>query len=313
MDYKETIRLPKTAFPQKANLTQKEPEMLKEWEEMGLYRLIEQTPGAKGKYVLHDGPPYANGHIHMGHALNKIIKDFIVKSKFMSGYGVNYIPGWDCHGLPIEHEVDKKLGAKKRGLSAKEIRTQCREYAKRFVEIQRDEFKRLGVLGDWENPYLTMSYDYQATIVREFGTFVDKGSVYRRKKPIQWCATCLTALAEAEVEYQDHKSPSIYVKFPLVSNIGERVPELSGKGNISVIIWTTTPWTIPANLAISVHPDFAYVALQVRDQIYLVADGRLKETILSLDCTDYTILATFPGAKLGGLVCRHPLVDRDSL
>ena len=312
MDYKNSINLPKTSFPQKANLAQKEPQMLKKWEEEGLYQRIVETSGSKGKYILHDGPPYANGHIHMGHALNKIIKDIIIKSKFMDGYGVNYIPGWDCHGLPIEHEVDKKIKARKKGLSPLEVRTKCREYAERFVGIQRDEFKRLGVFGDWENPYLTMSYDYQATIVREFGKFVDKGSIYRRKKPIQWCATCLTALAEAEVEYEDHASPSIYVKFPLVTPIGERIPELDGKENVSVIIWTTTPWTIPANLAISVHPDFDYVAVQVKDQIYIVAEGLLSRLVLTLDLTEYKVLATFPGAALEGLVCRHPYIDRES-
>ncbi|HPD61490.1 MAG TPA: class I tRNA ligase family protein, partial [Thermodesulfobacteriota bacterium] len=174
MDYKSTIQLPKTAFSQKANLSQKEPEILAKWEKMDIYKLIERTPGEQGKYILHDGPPYANGHIHMGHALNKIIKDIIVKSKFMAGYEVNYIPGWDCHGLPIEHEVDKTLGAKKKTLSSIEVRKRCREYAEKFVQIQREEFKRLGVFGDWEHPYLTMSFDYQATIVREFGKFVEK-------------------------------------------------------------------------------------------------------------------------------------------
>ena len=312
MDYKNSINLPKTSFPQKANLAQKEPQMLKKWEEEGLYQRIVETSGPKEKYILHDGPPYANGHIHMGHALNKIIKDIIIKSKFMEGHSVNYIPGWDCHGLPIEHEVDKKIKARKKGLAPLEVRTKCREYAERFVGIQRDEFKRLGVFGDWENPYLTMAYEYQATIVREFGKFIDKGSIYRRKKPIQWCATCLTALAEAEVEYQDHTSPSIYVKFPLVTPIGKRIPELVGKENISVVIWTTTPWTIPANLAISVHPDFDYVAVQVQDQIYIVAEGLLSRLVLALDLTDYKIAATFPGTVLEGLVCRHPYIDRDS-
>lgn len=313
MDYKDTINLPKTTFPQKANLAQKEPEMLKQWEAQGLYYLIAGMPGIRGRYILHDGPPYANGHIHMGHALNKILKDVIVKSKFMAGFAVNYIPGWDCHGLPIEHEVDKKLGARKKGFSPLEVRLRSREYAEKFVTIQRDEFKRLGVFGDWDNPYLTMNYSYQATIVREFGTFVEKGSIYRRKKPIQWCATCLTALAEAEVEYHDHRSPSIYVKFPLASDIGGRVPELKGKKNISVIIWTTTPWTIPANLAISLHPDYTYVAVQVKDEIYIVAEGLMRELILALTWTDYQILASFPGALLDGLRCRHPYIDRDSL
>ncbi|HNR12529.1 MAG TPA: isoleucine--tRNA ligase [Thermodesulfobacteriota bacterium] len=313
MDYKDTINLPATAFPQKANLPQKEPEMLKHWESMDIYHCIEAASGPRGCYILHDGPPYANGHIHMGHGLNKILKDFINKSKFMMGFGINYTPGWDCHGLPIEHEVDKKLGAKKKGLLPTEVRLRCREYAEKFVAIQREEFMRLGVFGDWSNPYLTMSYDYQATIVREFGTFVEKDSIYRRKKPIQWCATCHTALAEAEVEYQDDRSSSIYVAFPLVSDISERLPELTGKKNISVVIWTTTPWTIPANLAICVHPDFVYVAVQVQDAIYIVADGMLKELVLALHWDDYRIIASFPGTVLEGLRCRHPYIDRDSL
>jgi len=313
MEYKDTINLPKTDFRQKANLSRKEPEILKKWDEMGLYKFIESTQGTKGKYVLHDGPPYANGHLHLGHALNKIIKDIIIKSKFMDGYGVNYIPGWDCHGLPIEHEVDKRMGAKKRGLAPLEIRKRCREYAENFVAIQRKEFERLGVLGDWQNPYLTMSYDYQAAIVREFGKFVEKGCIYRRKRPIQWCAACHTALAEAEVEYKDHTSPSIYVKFPLISDIGDRVPLLSGEKNISVIIWTTTPWTIPANLAISFHPDFMYVAVRVKDEIYILAEDLLQKTMAATGITDYDIAASFPGKTMERLVCRHPFLERDSL
>jgi len=313
MEYKDTINLPRTKFPQKANLSQKEPEILKKWEEMGIYKLIEETPGERGKYVLHDGPPYANGHIHMGHALNKIIKDIIIKSKFMAGYQVNYIPGWDCHGLPIEHEVDKRLGGKKKNLSPLEIRTRCREYAEKFIAIQREEFKRLGVFGDWDHPYLTMSFYYQAAIVREFGKFVEKGSIYRRKRPIQWCVTCLTALAEAEVEYKDHRSPSIYVKFPLISDIGSKVPALRGEKNVSVIIWTTTPWTIPANLAICFHPDFVYVAVRVKDEIYILAENLLKETMATLEITEYEVLASFPGTTMEGLICRHPFIQRDSL
>ncbi|MCD6353060.1 MAG: isoleucine--tRNA ligase, partial [Proteobacteria bacterium] len=313
MDYKNTINLPKTNFSQKANLPRKEPEILKKWGEMDIYKLIESTPGTKGNYVLHDGPPYANGHIHLGHALNKILKDIIVKSKFMDGYGVNYIPGWDCHGLPIEHEVDKRLGAKKKGLAPLEIRRSCREYAENFVAIQREEFERLGVLGDWENPYLTMAYDYQATIVREFGKFVEKKCIYRRKRPIQWCSTCHTALAEAEVEYKDHTSPSIYVKFPLVSDIGDRVPLLREEKNISVIIWTTTPWTIPANLAISFHPDFIYVAVRVKDEIYILAEELLEATMAVIGVADYDIVASFPGTTMEKLICRHPFLDRDSL
>jgi Isoleucyl-tRNA synthetase (EC 6.1.1.5) len=313
MDYKTTIQLPKTGFSQKANLSQKEPEILIKWERMGIYKLIEHTRGEQGKYILHDGPPYANGHIHMGHALNKIIKDIINKAKFMAGYEINYIPGWDCHGLPIEHEVDKTLGAKKKGLSPLEVRKRCREYAEKFVQIQRDEFKRLGVFGDWENPYLTMSFDYQATIVREFGKFVEKDSIYRRKKPIQWCFTCRTALAEAEVEYKDHTSPSIYVKFSLTSDISEVLPVLKKEKNISVIIWTTTPWTIPGNLAICLHPDLAYVAVKTKGEVFIMAEGLLKRTMETLSVNDYEVLTTFSGTTLENLRCRHPFIERDSV
>jgi len=313
IDYKTTIKLPKTEFPQKANLAQKEPEILAQWEAMGIYKLIAQTPGEKGRYILHDGPPYANGRIHIGHALNKIIKDIIIKAKFMSGYAINYIPGWDCHGLPIEHEVEKTLGAKKKELSPLEIRKRCREYAQKFVNIQREEFKRLGVFGDWDNPYLTMSFPYQATIVREFGKFVEKDCIYRQKKPIQWCFSCKTALAEAEVEYKDHCSPSIYVKFPLISELGAMFPELKGERKVYVLIWTTTPWTIPANLAICVHPDFVYVGVKVKDEVYIVAEKLLKNLCETLKIDNCKILTTFPGTKLEHLKCSHPLYDRYSL
>ncbi len=255
MDYRQTLNLPKTEFPMKANLAKKEPEILKEWETEGIYHKICEKAKGRGKYILHDGPPYANGNIHIGTALNKILKDFIIKSKFMRGFDTQYVPGWDCHGLPVEHEVEKSLGPKKSEMSIVEIRKRCREYASRFVDIQREEFKRLGVFGIWEDPYLTMKFGYQATIVREFGKFLLDGSVYKGKKPVHWCPTCRTALAEAEVKYENHRSSSVYVKFKMVSDAGELFPSLKGKP-VFVIIWTTTPWTLPANLAIALHPDF---------------------------------------------------------
>ncbi len=202
MDYKDTLNLPKTSFPMKANLPKREPEIIKSWESEHIYGKILETGRGRKKYILHDGPPYANGHIHLGTALNKILKDMIVKSKFMAGYDSDYVPGWDCHGLPIEHQVDKELGSKKLNLSSVDVRRQCRKYAEKFIDIQREEFKRLGVLGEWEDPYLTMKYKYQATIVRELGKFFESGAVYRGKKPVHWCASCVTALAEAEVEYR---------------------------------------------------------------------------------------------------------------
>ena len=312
MNYKDTLNLPRTDFPMKANLAQREPEILKEWEEKDLYGKIKAATRNRERFILHDGPPYANGHIHLGTALNKILKDIIIKSKIMAGYRSDYVPGWDCHGLPIEHQVDKELGAKKQSVSTLEKRKLCREYAKKFIDIQRNEFKRLGVLGLWENPYLTMNNSYAATIVREFGKFVSTNSVYKRKKPIQWCASCKTALAEAEVEYHDSSSPSIYVKFPLLSDIGESVPSLKGK-KVFVIIWTTTPWTIPANLAICFHPDFIYAAVEVRDEVFIIAEGLLLRILAALEIDQYRILDTFSGATLEGLKCRHPFIERESL
>ena len=230
------------------------------------------------KYILHDGPPYANGHIHIGTALNKILKDFIVKSKNMAGFNGDYVPGWDCHGLPIEHQVDKELGSKKASYTISDKRKLCRKFATEYLNIQREEFKRLGVLGEWDNPYQTMSYDYEATIAREFGRFVGKGSVYKGKKPVYWCASCETALAEAEVEYDDHESPSICVKFPAISDFGERFPSLRGK-KVFVLIWTTTPWTIPANLAIALHPDYTYVAAEVDGEVWILAEALLEQVM----------------------------------
>ncbi|HEY6838349.1 MAG TPA: class I tRNA ligase family protein, partial [Geobacteraceae bacterium] len=213
MDYKETLNLPLTDFPMKANLPQREVEILAGWESRNLYGKIEEAGAGKPTYILHDGPPYANGHIHIGHALNKILKDVILKSKRMSGFSAPYVPGWDCHGLPIELQVEKNLGSKKHEISKLEMRRECRKYAEKFIGIQRDEFKRLGVLGDWENPYLTMNYEYEGLTAAELAKFAHNGGLYRGKKPVHWCSSCVTALAEAEVEYADKTSPSVYVKF----------------------------------------------------------------------------------------------------
>lgn len=312
MDYKKTLNLPQTPFAMKADLPKREPEILNHWEEKRLYDKILQAARGREKYILHDGPPYANGHIHMGTALNKVLKDIIVKAKFMAGFDSVYVPGWDCHGLPVEHEVDKMLGNRKEGMSKSEIRTFCRDYAAKFVDIQRDEFKRLGVLGDWDDPYLTMNYEYQATIVREFGKFVEGDFLYKGKKPVYWCASCKTALAEAEVEYAPHRSPSIFVKFPMVSDLGKTFPSLRGK-NISVIIWTTTPWTIPANLAIAVHPAYKYMAAEVDNEVYIVAEGLADIVMDTLGVQDYQVLETFRGTELDGLKCRHPFLGKESV
>jgi isoleucyl-tRNA synthetase len=312
MEYRSTLNLPKTDFPMKANLAKREPEILREWETGGIYRQLCHVAKGRKKYILHDGPPYANGNIHLGTALNKILKDVIVKSKFMSGFDSPYVPGWDCHGLPVEHEVEKSLGVKKGELSIVDIRKRCRDYAAKFVDIQRSEFKRLGGFGEWENPYLTMNFEYQATIVREFGKFLLDGSVYKGKKPVYWCPTCKTALAEAEVKYENHRSPSIYVKFKMVSDIGNLFPSLRGKP-VSVIIWTTTPWTIPANLAVALHPDFTYVAAEVDGEIYILAEALLEGAMAKFGMGTYRVLEKFPGKALEGLKARHPFIPRDSL
>jgi len=312
MDYKDTLNLPKTSFPMRANLPKREPDMLKRWETEQIYHRILEASRGREKYILHDGPPYANGHIHLGTALNKILKDMIVKSRFMAGYDSDYVPGWDCHGLPIEHEVDKQLGEKKLSMSAVQVRQVCRKYAEKFIDIQREEFKRLGVLGEWEDPYLTMNYAYQATIVRELGKFFTSGAVYRGKKPVYWCASCVTALAEAEVEYQDSSTPAIYVRFPAREDFSVRIPEAKGK-RVYVLIWTTTPWTIPANLAIAVHPDESYAVVEVGDDIYILAERLVSVNMDAFGIHEYRIVSTFNGSLLEGLKCSHPLYDRESV
>jgi isoleucyl-tRNA synthetase len=312
MEYKQTLNLPRTDFPMKANLSQKEPEWLAHWEALGLYQKIRTLSEGRKKFVLHDGPPYANGNIHMGTAFNKILKDVIIKSKQMSGFDAPYVPGWDCHGLPIEHQVDKELGPKKKTLSQTEIRKRCRSYAEKYINIQRAEFKRLGVFGEWDNPYLTMNFGYEAIIVREFGRFAMQGSIYKSKKPIYWCTSCQTALAEAEVEYEAHTSPSIFVAFPLLSDLSEQYPVLKNK-KVSVLIWTTTPWTIPANLALAFHPDFEYVAVKEGEDVYILAKGLLEKVGQRLSWKNPEILTSVDPGYLEGKKARHPLYNRESL
>ena len=313
MDYKETLNLPKTDFPMKADLVKKEPKMIEKWEREGLYHTIRRLSRGRKRYMLHDGPPYANGHIHMGTAFNKILKDFIVKSRQMAGFDAPYVPGWDCHGLPIEHKVDMELGPRKAEMSQVEIRQYCRKYAEKYIDIQRDEFKRLGVLGEWERPYLTMNYAYEATIVREFGKFALNGSLFKSKKPIYWCISCQTALAEAEVEYEQHTSHSIFVRFPLISDLSIDYPSLKGK-NVFVVIWTTTPWTIPANLAIAFHPDLDYVAVDTGEKgVMILAKGLLERGMQAFGIQSYQVIAEFKGARLENLKAKHPLYDRESL
>jgi len=311
MDYKTTLNLPKTDFPMRANLPAREPEILRAWGELRLYQALREARAGRPRWVLHDGPPYANGHIHMGHALNKILKDMIVKAHSMLGYDAPYVPGWDCHGLPIEHQVDKELGEKKQNVPIPEKRKLCRAYARKFIDIQREEFKRLGGLGSWDEPYRTMEFRYEADILRELGKFIAAGSVYRGLKPVHWCTSCLTALAEAEVEYEDDTSPSIYVAFPLTSDPTRLHPDLAGCA-VSVVIWTTTPWTLPANLAIVVHPDEDYVVFRSGGRCYLVAAKRMDETARACRLTNPEVVFRGPGRNLEGLVARHPWLDRPS-
>ncbi len=311
MNYKETLNLPRTDFPMKADLPVREPSILQRFEALGLYERIRKARAGRELWILHDGPPYANGHIHIGHALNKILKDIVVKSKSMFGYDATYVPGWDCHGLPIEHQVDKDLGERKEQVSVVEKRQLCRQYAAKYVDIQREEFKRLGVLGDWCGPYLTMDYAYEATIVRELGRFFATGGVYKGKKPVHWCPSCQTALAEAEVEYGDHASPSVYVKFPLDPSVADRFPALKGKQPF-IVIWTTTPWTLPANLAIAVHPDATYAIVESDGESLIVAKDRLQATLTAAGLMDARVIHEVPGRGLEGLQARHPWIDRPS-
>ena len=313
MDYKQTLNLPKTKFPMKANLAQREPEQLKAWDQVRLYENIRKISHGRTKYILHDGPPYANGHIHMGTALNKVLKDIVVRCRQMVGFDAVYVPGWDCHGLPIEHNVDKELGHKKLQMSQAEVRRQCRVYAEKFIDIQRSEFKRLGVMGEWENPYLTMNYSYEATIAKECCRFALDGSLFRSKKPIHWCCSCQTALAEAEIEYHDETSPSIYVRFELIDDLADVAPQLSGK-KVYMVIWTTTPWTLPANLAIALHPEFDYMAVEIPSGDVLIMAKELAPECLGIfGVTEYRSVAELSAGQLERKRCRHPLYERESL
>lgn len=311
MDYKATLNLPKTSFPMKANLPAAEPQILAWWEQIGIYKRLREVSADRPMWILHDGPPYANGHIHMGTALNKILKDVVVKSRSMLGFNAVYVPGWDCHGLPIEHQVDKELGLDtasidvRRAMDPVEKRRRCREYALRFIDIQREEFRRLGVFGDWQNPYLTMAPAYQAVIARELGRFIGRGLVYKGLKPVHWCMHCKTALAQAEVEYEEQRTPSVYVKFPVVGT----VPGLAAP-RPSLVIWTTTPWTLPANLAVALHADEDYVALDVGGETLIVA-AKLAEAFSRVaNLGAPREIARIPGANLVGVEYRHPWIDR---
>jgi isoleucyl-tRNA synthetase len=312
VDLKKTVNLPRTDFAMKANLPQNEPKILARWEEARLYYQIREARAGRPVYVLHDGPPFANNRIHAGTAFNKVLKDFMVKSKSMAGFDAPYVPGWDCHGLPIENRVDQELGPRKAKMTVAEIREECRKYAMKWVNIQRDDFRRLGVLGRWEKPYLTMTPGYEAAIARAFVEFLTGGYIYKGLKPVNWCLTHRTALAEAEVEYENHTSPSIWVRFPLVSDAAKIDPAVAGR-RVYGLIWTTTPWTIPANMGIAFHPEFDYVAVEAGGEVYLVAEGLLAQTANACGWTEPAIVARMKGAKLEGAVFRHPFIERDSV
>ncbi|MEZ5346388.1 MAG: isoleucine--tRNA ligase [Pyrinomonadaceae bacterium] len=315
VNLKKTINLPATDFAQKANLTQSEPARLKKWQEMDLYGKIREARKGAEQFILHDGPPYANDNIHIGTALNKILKDFIVKTATMRGFDSPYVPGYDCHGLPIEKYVEKALAAKgknKNDLPVGTFRRICREHAAKALKDQTQDFQRIGVLGEWDNPYLTMSHEYESETARLFGKYLERGYVYKGARPVYWCVHDQTALAEAEVEYAEHTSPSIYVKFPLVSDASQIDEALTGK-EVFVLIWTTTPWTIPANLGITVHPDFEYSAIETGGEVYILASELVKSLTETVGLEDAKEIARFKGDKLDRLEAKHPWLDRVSL
>jgi len=319
-DYKQTLNLPKTTFPMKGNLAQREPEMLKRWQEMDLYSTIRSEAQGRPKFILHDGPPYANGEIHIGHAVNKVLKDIIVKSRTLDGYDAPYVPGWDCHGLPIELQVEKKVGKPGHKVSAAEFRVACRNYAAKQVDRQRTDFKRLGVLGEWEQPYLTMDYKFEANIIRALGKIVDNGHVQKGFKPVHWCTDCGSALAEAEVEYKDKESFAIDVRFQVLDDETlmarcHSISEDHGEGPISMVIWTTTPWTLPANQAVALNPTLEYVVVQCdgslgRERLVL-AEGLLTQTMDRWGIEDYTVIARAHGDAFEGLMLKHCFYERE--
>ena len=310
--YRDTLNLPGTGFPMKANLAQREPERLKQWQQHNLYARIREKRKGQPTFILHDGPPYANGDIHIGHAVNKILKDIIVKSQGLSGKDAPYIPGWDCHGLPIELMVEKKLGKAGIGVEPKAFRDVCRDYVMQQVNKQRDDFKRLGVLADWDKPYLTMDYHTEANIVRALGKIIDAGHLHKGEKPVHWCTDCGSALAEAEVEYEDKQSPAIYAAFPLKS-FGDLTAIDIDKTvqTVAVLIWTTTPWTLPANQAVAMHPDFDYVAVQSGDAVWLMADSLHKAVMSAAAVDDYELMGYCKGRQLEYLALMHPFYDRE--
>jgi isoleucyl-tRNA synthetase len=310
---KSTLNLPETAFPMKANLPQNEPARLQAWQQAGLYEQIRAARAGGPKFILHDGPPYANGAIHLGHALNKCIKDFVVKTKTMAGFDAPYVPGWDCHGLTIEIKVDEQLGRKKLEMPAISVRRACREYAEKYVALQKSQFERIGVFGRWDEPYKTMSFGYEASIVETFYEFFEQGFVYKGLKPVFWCIHDQTALAEAEVEYEQHTSPSVYIRYKLTSDPAAIHPKLAGR-EVWTIIWTTTPWTIPASQAVAFNPELEYVAVETAGgEVYVVAGALLASVVAACGLTGTTVVERFNGSRMEGATFQHPFFERSVL
>ncbi|MDP2044061.1 MAG: class I tRNA ligase family protein, partial [Candidatus Omnitrophota bacterium] len=308
-EYKHTLNLPKTDFPMKADLSQREPLLLQDWMKKGIYKLISDRADRKPKYILHDGPPYANGDIHIGHALNKTLKDMIIKYKSLRGFSSNYVPGWDCHGLPIEHQLFKELKMHKSQIAQLEFRKKAHAFAYKYVQTQKEQFERLGVFGDWENPYLTLNHDYEESILNSLAELNEKGFLYRGLKPVNWCCKCETALAEAEVEYEEHSSPSIYVKFKLESSGLEEARDF--KAESFLVIWTTTPWTLLANVAVAVHPEFTYVYINSEKGNLIVAKDLLSGFLANAAIDKYTLIKELKGRELDGLIYAHPFIPRN--
>ena len=313
LDLKSTLNLPKTDFPMKANLPEREPKRLEQWEAMRIYDRLREAHKGEPIYVLHDGPPYANGPIHLGHALNKTLKDFIVKVRTMSGFDAPYVPGWDCHGLPIEIKVDDDLGRKKLEMDPMEVRDACRRYADKYLDLQREQFKRLGIFGRWDNPYSTMTNQYESVVIATFYAFYEQDMVYKGLKSVYWCVHDKTALAEAEVEYEMHSSPSVWVRYPLTGDAGKIDAALAGRKNVATIIWTTTPWTLPASMAVTFAPTAEYVALDTGEWIYIVAQELAQQTIEKCSLGAAKEVANFPGSSLEYATFAHPFLDRSVL
>ena len=314
MDYSKTLNLPETEFPMRANLPQREPEFQKFWEENEIYWKKQALHEGNEKFILHDGPPYANGKIHMGHALNKILKDIIIKYKYAQGFDTPYVPGWDTHGMPIEHAAIKELGLNRKEIDDLTLRRQCHDYALRFIDLQREDFKRLGVLGDWEHPYVTLFPHIEAEQIRVFGEMAKKGYIYKGKKSVYWCPHCETALAEAEIEYGEQKTPTIYVKMPIIDDLG-KMPEAAKGMQASMVIWTTTPWTMPANVAVALNPNLEYAWVECEGEVVFMAKDMLEQVgaVCKKDLSN--ILGTVMGKEMEFAKCKHPMpeLERESL